>query len=302
MTDLVVHPITVRLRSTVRGMDARPGVLLEGPNGWGEWSPVPGFPCDPVLALQAAREAAVGAWPVAVRNVIPVNALVGDDFDPERDGPALAGFATVKIKVGDLGDLDRVAAVRDVVGPHVALRVDANGCWDVDAARKCLDAMARFDIELAEQPVATLEDLAFIRRSSPIPIAADECIRSLDDVERMRRLGAADAIVLKVQACGGVHAALSWAERAGVPAIVSSMLETSVGLAAGVALAAALPELPYACGLGTGALLAADVTDAPLVPADGMLAVRVPSVDRAMVDALAAAVPSAFVAAQDRIV
>ena len=299
MTDLAFHPVAIRLQTPVRGEDTRIGVLVEGPAGWGEWSPVPGYPCDPVVALRAAIAAATEPSPPPQRTTIPVNALVGDTFDPERDGPALAGYSCVKVKVGDTHDVDRVARVRDAVGPGVRIRVDANGRWDVETARKCLAALARLDVELAEQPVATLEDLAFVRRSSPIPIAADECIRSVADVDRMRALEAADALVLKVQACGGVAVGLDWAERAAVPVIVTSMLETSVGLATGAALAAALPAMPFACGLGTAPLLAADVTGAPLVPVDGAIPVRPVTVDPDRLATLAVgALPDAFVAAQ----
>ncbi len=121
-----------------------------------------------------------------------------------------------------------------------------------------------------------MEDLATVRRRSAagVPIAADECMRSVDDARRLRSLEAADVVVLKVQPLGGVAAALAVAEAAGLPALVSSMFESSVGLAAGVALAAALPELPYACGLGSALLLAADVVADPLVPVDGWLPVR----------------------------
>ena len=157
----------------------------------------------------------------------------------------------MKVKVGDPGDLDRVAAVRAAVGPTVALRVDANGAWDVDAAVAAIGRMSVYDLELVEQPVASMEDLAAVRRRVAVPIAADECVRSVDDARALRRLAAADVVVLKVQPLGGVAAALAVADAAGVPALVTSMYETSVGLAAGLALAAALPELPYACGLGT---------------------------------------------------
>lgn len=295
MTDVTFYPVSIGLRSGVRGVTTRPGVLVEGPGGWGEWSPVPGFPCDPLLALQAALEAARGAWPAPVRHAVPVNALVGDDFDPQRDGPALAGYACVKVKVGDIDDVERVAMVRDAVGPHVAVRVDANGRWDTDTACDRLALMARYNIELVEQPVAAIEDLALVRRRVSVPVVADECIRSIVDIDRLRALDAADAVALKVQACGGVLPALEWAERAALPVIVTSMLETSIGLAAGLALAAALPELPFACGLGTGVLLTADVTDAPLVPDAGVLAVRTPTVDRDRVATLGAdALPEAF--------
>jgi o-succinylbenzoate synthase len=246
--------------------------LLEGPAGWGECSPLPGYPCDPDAARRAAEEAATVGFPPARRDQVRVNALVGG---PGFDPGALAGFGCVKIKVGYPGDVDVVAAVRDVVGPSVALRVDANGAWDVDTAVERLGALAPYGLELAEQPVTSIDDLARVRRRVPVPLAADECVRSVGDARRVRKLGAADAVVLKVQPLGGVRAALEVAGAAGLPAIPTSMMETSVGIAAGLALAAALDELPFACGLATAALLPGDVTRDPLVPGpDGMLAVR----------------------------
>ena len=245
--------------------------LLEGPAGWGEFSPLAGYPCDPVMARRAAEEAAVDGWPAPLRDTVPVNALVaGPGFDPA----ALAGFPAVKVKVRTPADVELVAAVRNAVGPHVALRVDANGAFDVETAVDVIGRLAGLGVELVEQPVPGLDDLAELRRRVSIPLAADESVRSLSDARRLRTLDAADAIVLKVQPLGGVRAALAAAEAAGVPAIPTSMMETSIGLAAGLALAAALPELPYPCGLATVHMLAADVTHDRLVPDHGVMRVR----------------------------
>jgi len=270
--------------------------LLHGPAGWGECSPLPGYPCDPSAAWEAAREAACDGWPDAVRDTVPVNALVdGAGWSPSQapasaatvgraavaarppvEAGALAGFTAVKVKVGrpDLeADVDLVAAVRDAIGPAVALRIDANASWDLDTAISAITRFARYDLELVEQPVPTVDDLAALRRRVDVPVAADESIRSVDDAGRVAALGAADVVVLKVQPLGGVRAALRVADAAGVPAIVSSMRETSVGIAAGLALAAALPDLPYACGLAAR-MPDGDVTREPLVPQQGWLGVR----------------------------
>lgn len=249
--------------------------LLEGPAGWGECSPLPGYRCDPVAARRAAEEAANDGWPAPLRHEVRLNALVTDVVDPAT----LAGFSCVKVKVRDARDVDRVAAVREVVGPNVAIRVDANGVWDLDTALLMLHRLAPYDLELVEQPVATLEGLARLRREVDVRVAADECIRSIDDARALARLEAADAIVLKVQPLGGVRSALTIAEAAGVPAIVTSMYETSIGLAAGLALAAALPELSYACGLATLDRIAGDVVREPLLPEGGVLRVRRPVAD-----------------------
>ena len=258
-------------------------VLLEGPAGWGEWSPLPGYPADPAVCRRAAEEAATVAWPVARRTRVPVNGLV-PAVAPDEAAALAAGWVDVKVKVGDEGDVDRVAAVRDAFGPRGRLRVDANGAWDVETAVATIGRLAPFGLELVEQPVASLEDLAAVRRRVAVPVAADECVRGLDDARRLADLDAADALVVKVQPLGGMAATLSVIDAAGVAAIVSSMYETSVGLSAGLALAAALDDLPYACGLGTAGLLPADVVAEPLVPRDGWLAVRRPPPEPALLD------------------
>ena len=142
-------------------------------------------------------------------------------------------------------------------------------------------------LEYVEQPVASVEDLAVVRRRVAVPIAADESIRRAEDPYRVRDLEAADVAVLKVQPLGGVRACLRIAEDIGLPVVVSSALETSVGIAAGLALAAALPDLPYACGLATTSLMASDVVD--LLPVDGALPVRAVAPDPDRLSALAAA-------------
>ena len=287
MTTLTEHRLRLPLRVPLGGRRDRDVVLLEGPAGWGEWSPLPGYPCDPTVCRRAAEEAAGGTWPPPRRPQVAVNALVPGVAPDEAAALAAAavgrGFRALKVKVGDDRGLDRVAAVRDAAGPHVTIRVDANGAWDVDAAVVALARMARYDLELAEQPVASLEDLAALRRRVDVPLAADEAVRDLADARRLHALAAADALVLKVQPLGGVAAALAVAEAAGVPVIVTSMYETSVGLAAGLALAAALDDLPFACGLGTADLFEADVVADPLVPVGGVLGVRRPAADPVLV-------------------
>lgn len=275
------HRVRVPLRVPLAGQVFREATLVEGPAGWGEFSPLPGYSSDPARCEESALEAAFAGWPAAVRTAVPVNGLV-PAVDPETAGELAAeavasGVMTVKVKVGGgplSEDARRVAAVRDAVGPGGRIRLDANGTWDVDTAVAALERLKAFDLELVEQPVADLADLARVRRRVAVPVAADESVRSPDDARRLAALGAADAVVVKVQPLGGVRAALRIIEAAGVPAIVSSLYETSIGLAAGVALAAALPELPYACGLGTAALLAGDVVADPLVPQAGVLTVR----------------------------
>ena len=165
------------------------------------------------------------------------------------------------------------------------MRIDANGAWSVDEAVRCLKELDRFDLEYVEQPCATVEELAAVRRRTDVLVAADESIRRAEDPLLVKKLEAADIAVLKVQPIGGVRACLEIAEQIGLPVVVSSALETSVGIAAGVALAAALPELPYACGLATVSMFTQEVVAEPLLPVDGFLPVKRVQPDPALLDA-----------------
>jgi O-succinylbenzoate synthase len=275
-------PMPVRFRGTT----LREGALLHGPAGWGEFSPFGDYgPRECARWLSCALEAAGQGWPAPVRSSIPVNVTV-PAVGPEQAHAIVArsGCRTAKVKVAEPGepesaDIARVEAVRDAIGADGKVRVDANGGWDVDTAERVLTALARFDLEYAEQPCATLGELAALRRRVDVPLAADESIRRAEDPLAVRATGAADIVVLKAQPLGGVRTALEVADACGLPVVVSSAVESSVGLAAGAALAAALPELPYACGLATMSLLAGDVTDAPLAESGGELPVRAAVVD-----------------------
>jgi o-succinylbenzoate synthase len=292
--DLVTRVFQIPLTTRFRQVGERTGVLIEGPAGWGEFSPFPDYgPAVAARWLPCALEAAGRGWPEPVRDSIPVNVTV-PALDPERARAIVtaSSCATAKVKVAEGDDLERVAAVRDALGPGGKLRVDANGAWTVDEAERAIKTLDRYDLEYVEQPVATLEEMARLRRRVDVPLAADESVRSAEDPLRVAGIEAADIVVLKVQPLGGVRRALEVAEAADLPCVVSSALETSVGIAAGIALAAALPELPYACGLATIELLGGDVVAEPLLPVDGAIAVRRPSVDTQLVDRWAADEPT----------
>ena len=235
--------------------------------------------------LRAADEAADLGWPPPRRSEIAVNSTI-PAVGPEQAyaRARAAGCRTAKVKVAEAGqsladDLSRVAAVRDAVGAEGRVRVDANGAWSLDQAQDAVTALARFGLEYAEQPCRSVADLAALRvrlarNGVDVPVAADESIRRAEDPFEVARCAAADIAVLKVQPLGGVRAALGIAEQIGLPVVVSSALETSIGLRAGLALAAALPELPYACGLNTTALLAGDLIGEPLRAVDGVIRLR----------------------------
>ena len=282
--DLAVWDVPLRTR--FRGLTRRDGVLVRGDAGWGEFSPF--WDYDDAVAVRwwrAAREAADEGWPDPVRTHVPVNVTVPavDPGHAHRIVTGSGGCRTAKVKVAEPGqpvgaDEARLEAVRDALGPDGAIRVDANAAWDVDTAVVRLAALDRAagGLEYAEQPVPGVDDLAALRRRTHVPLAADEAVRLGDDPLAVVRRRAADVIVLKVQPLGGVRACLRLAEQVGLPVVVSSALETSVGLAAGLALAAALPELPHACGLATAALLADDLVTDPLLPRGGVIEVRRP--------------------------
>jgi O-succinylbenzoate synthase len=225
---------------------------------------------------------------------VPVNVTV-PAVDPSTAFEIVSnsGCRTAKVKVAEVGqrledDLARLQAVREALGPDGKVRIDANAAWTLDQATEGLQRLADFDLEYVEQPVRTIEEMIELRKRIPIPIAADEVVRAAADPLEVAERGAADIIVVKVQPLGGVTRALDVAHRAGLPAVVSSALETSVGLAAGLAAAAALPELNYACGLGTASLFYDDVVADPLLPVDGFLNLRRPEPDPELLEKHAA--------------
>jgi len=311
--ELLDHAVAVSLPMTVRfrGTTRREALLLRGPAGWAEFSPFPEYgDQESSRWLAAAIEAGWQGWPEAVRDAVPVNATVpaveASDVEAvlERYGD---GIAAVKVKVAEHGpggglvpgshsaDLARVRRVRELL-PEAAVRVDANMGWTPEQAVEMLAELADVRLEYAEQPVPGIEQLARVRRELrergvDTRIAADEAVRKETDPLAVAAAGAADLIVVKVQPLGGVRRAAAIVQAAGLDAVVSSALDTSVGLAGGAALAAHLPRLPFACGLGTGALFAQDVCDPAWTPACGVLpapGVSAPEPDPMLVDAVRA--------------
>jgi len=292
---VVSLPLTTRFR----GVQTREAVLFEGPEGWAEFSPfVEYVDAEAATWLDAALDFAWRPQPPAVRGSIPVNATVPAVAPAEVRGilARFDGCRTAKVKVAERGqvladDVSRVRAVREAMGPEGRIRVDANGGWNLDEAEHAVHALAEFDLEYIEQPCALVDELAELRRRIRylgIPIAADESVRKADDPIAVVAAGAADLVVVKVQPLGGVRRALSIVADAGVPAVVSSALDTSIGLGMGAALAASLPQLTFDCGLGTASLLAADVTSNPLTARGGEIAVRRITPDAALLDEHAA--------------
>ena len=293
-------PFTVRLNVRFRGLTERSGVLIRGtgPDGadaWGEYSPFPDYsPEQRGRWWAAAMEAARGDLPAPVRDSVETAQIIPEvDADAAQALVRTFGCRTAKVKVGGPRGIDpdpaatlradcaRVEAVTSALGPGGKVRVDANGAWTPDAAIAAiaaLDSAARTGgadgLEYVEQPCASVEDLARVRRAVSTRIAADESIRLTGDVDAVVRADAADILVLKPSPLGGAQAVVEMAERIGLPVVVSSAMESSVGLAAALSAALALPDADLAHGLGTGTLLATDTVDDPLVPIAGRLSPR----------------------------
>jgi O-succinylbenzoate synthase len=295
---VVQLPMAVRFR----GITTREAALIQGPAGWAEFSPFLEYgPQEASRWLACAVEVGWEGLPAPVRDTVPVNATmpaVGAE-DVERvlaryDEDGLPG--TVKVKVAERGqtlsdDLARVARVRALL-PRARIRVDANQGWSHDEALTALTELAEYDLEYAEQPVPGIEGLAVLRealraRGLPLRIAADEAVRKETDPLAVARAGAADLVIVKAQPLGGPRRALAIVEQAGLDAVVSSALDTSVGLRGGAGLAAALPTLPYACGLGTGSLFVDDVAEPAYLAHAGELDLRTVTPDPERLDALA---------------
>ncbi|WP_449407641.1 o-succinylbenzoate synthase [Microbacterium maritypicum] len=289
--------VSLPMHTRFRGVDTREALLFEGPQGWAEFSPFLEYEdAEASTWLAAAIDFAWRPQPVPARDVVRVNATI-PAVDAARVPEVLSRFAgcrTAKVKVAEPGqslvdDVARVRAVREVLGPEGRIRIDANGLWNVDEAEHAVHALAEFDLEYVEQPCATVPELAELRtrvKYMGIPVAADESVRKSSDPLAVARAKAADLLVIKAQPLGGVTHALQIVTAAGLPVVVSSALDTAIGLSQGAALAAALPTLEFDCGLGTASLFLDDVADRR--PADGAIPAERAVPDAAALDRLAA--------------
>lgn len=279
------HVVALPLRVRFRGVLEREIMLFEGPNGWCEWSPFTEYADDEaVVWLRAALEFGWGSTPTPLVTRVPVNATV-PAVSPERALETLArfgDFSTVKIKVAELGqardeDGARVVAVHERY-PNAAIRLDANGALTVGEAVALAEGLLEAGVRLDyfEQPVASLAELAEARTRLArigVRVAADESVRKAADPLAVAAANAADVLVLKAAPLGGVSAAAEIARAAGLPWVVSSALDSSVGISMGAHLAAQSAH-PLPAGLATLNLFAGDVCDQPLAPKDGWLEVK----------------------------
>ena len=281
--------VALPMKTKFRGIDLRETALFEGPAGWGEFAPFIEYDAQESLPwLESAIEAATAQFPHVKRVTIPVNATVPASNDEAEIDEILSwypGVDTVKVKVGSgiREDLVRLARVRKVL-PTAKIRVDVNGSWSVDDAvfniRTIYGEVVGELLEYVEQPVATLDELRELKERLivDVKIAGDEVLRKARDPFSINLDGAIDVVMLKVSPLGGIKRSLELAAHHKLPVVVSSALESVVGISHGLKLAAQLPELNYACGLATGALMKEDLGVHEIK--NGAMSVSAPEISR----------------------
>jgi len=287
--------VALPMKTKFRGIEVRETALFEGPAGWAEFAPFIEYDArESLVWLESAIEAATIHAPIGKRTSISVNATVpasNDEAEIEEILSWYPGVDTVKIKVGTgiREDLARIARVRKVL-PTAKIRVDVNGSWSVDDAifniRTIYGEVAGNFLEYVEQPVASLNELRELKERLivDVKIAGDEVLRKAEDPFAINLDGAIDVLMLKVSPLGGIKRSLDLAAHHKLPVVVSSALESVVGISYGLKLAAQLPVLNYACGLATSALMKADVGFIPID--NGAMSVSTPEISREMLEKL----------------
>ena len=285
--------LALPMRTTFRSLDVRETALIKGESGWGEFAPFVEYSDQESLPwLESAIEAADKPLSPALRELIPINATVpasNDEAEIEQIMSWYPGVDTVKIKVGTgiREDLARIKAVRKYL-PKAKIRIDVNGSWSLDDAliniNTIYNEVAGDSLEYVEQPVANLDELKQLKEgmSVDVKIAGDEVLRKAKDPFAISLDGAIDLLMLKVSPLGGIKRAMDLAIHHKLPVVVSSALESAVGISHGLALAARLPELDYACGLGTSALFNQDISHIPII--NGAIKVKNYPIDIAQIE------------------
>ena len=266
--------VALPMKTKFRGISVREVALIKGSHGWGEFSPFLEYDdAEAAPWLASAIEAASTPKPKLYRSSVAVNGTIPATNDKKVIDDLItsySGVKTYKVKVGDnlSEDIVRLARIRSL-GRKVNIRIDVNGLWSVEQALTNLYAFYENvgPFEYVEQPCATLDELRELKSKIRIPlkIAVDEVIRKSPDPFALDLQGAADIVMLKVQPLGGIKRAHAIAEHHKLPIVVSSALESAVGIKYGLELAASFKEMNFDCGFGTGSLLAADVAHLPIV-------------------------------------
>jgi O-succinylbenzoate synthase len=260
--------IALPMKTNFRGISDREVALIKGSHGWGEFSPFLEYDdAESAPWLASAIEAATTPQPKLYRTSVAVNGTIPALNDPDelaRIVDSFPGVNTFKVKVGNnlVEDLARIKVIRQL-RPHANIRIDVNGLWNVGQAEEFLASVGQ--IEYVEQPCATIEELRELKSRTPVKIVGDEILRKAPNPFEIDLTGAIDYLMLKVQPLGGIKRAHAIAEHHKLPIVVSSALESAVGIKHGLTLAASFEEMNFDCGLGTGSLLAADVAHLPIV-------------------------------------
>ena len=260
--------VALPTKTNFRGVTVREVALFKGEQGWAEFSPFVEYDdqeCAPWLAC--AIEAATVAKPHLFRTHVAVNGTIpalNDEADLERVVNSFPGVKTFKVKVGtDVSDdLHRLDVIR-TLRPNAAIRIDVNGLWNVEEAEMFLNSVG--EIEYVEQPCATIAELRELKQRVDVKIVGDEVLRKSTNPFDVDLTGAVDYLMLKVQPLGGIKKAHALAEHHNLPVVVSSALESAVGINYGLLLAASFEEMRFDCGLGTGSLLAKNVAELPII-------------------------------------
>lgn len=260
--------VALPTKTNFRGVTVREVALFKGEQGWAEFSPFIEYgdeECAPWLAC--AIEAASAPRPHLYRTHVAVNGTIpalNDEADLERVVNSFPGVKTFKVKVGThvSDDLHRLDVIR-TLRPNAAIRIDVNGLWSVDEAEMFLNSVG--EIEYVEQPCATIEELRELKQRVDVKIVGDEVLRKSANPFEVDLTDAVDYLMLKVQPLGGISRAHALAEHHKLPVVVSSALESAVGINYGLMLAASFEEMKFDCGLGTGSLLAKNVAELPII-------------------------------------
>ena len=265
-----------------RGVTVREVALIHGEYGWGEFSPFLEYDdTESAPWLACAIEAATQPKPQLFRTEVAVNGTIpalNDREELERVVNSFPGVSTFKVKVGEnlSEDIARINIIRSL-RPNATIRIDANGLWSVDQAVSFLQSVG--DIEYIEQPCATIEELRELKKQIDVKIVGDEVLRKAKDPFAINLSGAVDYLMLKVQPLGGIKRAHKLAEHHNLPVVVSSALESAVGINYGLTLAASFEEMKFDCGLGTGSLLAKNVAELPIIDGKIHISDVVPNLD-----------------------
>ena len=274
--------VALPMKTKFRGVTVREVALIQGEYGWGEFSPFLEY--DDVESapwLACAIEAATQSKPQIFRTEVAVNGTIpalNDKEELERVVNSFPGVSTFKVKVGSNAseDIARINVLRSL-RPHAKIRIDANGLLSVEQAVSLLQLVG--DIEYIEQPCATIQELRELKKRIDVKIVGDEVLRKAKDPFAIDLTGAVDYLMLKVQPLGGIKRAHKLAQHHKLPVVVSSALESAVGINYGLILAASFEDMNFDCGLGTGSLLAKNVAQLPIVDGKIQISDVVPNLD-----------------------